>query len=291
LVTEVAPTPVSTPVETPATQAAPPVASQDAVNPGVTDDKAPVQSETPPEGTVETPAVDEGERLREAAIEARIAEARETGRTEGRDEVLTPRQAEAQRQRVADLHTSFDSTAKTIRQNLGNLLVQDSAGIIRGMSDAEMNQLVLGLVEKHHGKLLGSKFEDFNKPFEDGAVTVLPQAARADFIKKADGKEPNDYVREFGESYAPHSGYVKALDLEKVDDWGSTKFKAQLAKRDEASYKAGRDKGRSDPPGEPRTGDGVVTSEPTYAQLTQMKKAQLDALPAGMFERVMAKGR
>ncbi len=234
-------TAVATPVETPVTQAQPPVESQAPLT-GNTDDTAAVQPETPSAEATAEAKPDEGERLAQAARQAELDAARDEGREEGRKEILTPRQEAAQRKRLDDLRSTFGQTAQQIRANLSSLWFTDSVGEVRHMNDSEVNNLVLSLVERLHTQHFNIKAEDLVSPFQEGAFEVLKEDSRQSFSEKAERKEPKEYVREFGEAYAPQSDFTKKLNREH-------------AKAVDEAYKAGRAKGQTDAPGEPSAGD------------------------------------
>lgn len=98
-----------------------------------------------------------------------------------------------------------------------------------------------------------------------------------------------DAVKIAAELLAADTEYVKKLSIE---DFGKTPTgKKELKAFKDHWYEEGRTQGRKDPPGDPKgSGESVATGEPTRAELLKYNKAQLDALPEGVFERVMSGG-
>ncbi len=255
---------------TPETQAAPATETQAPVNPESTDGGSePVQTETPSEP-------DEGELLRKAEREAWEAEAEDRirQRLEAQQVEVSQQESHAQLQQriaqtVAELNTVAPQAMAAMRAELRGMSLDDGQ-IQLALRHFEAFNLRNAQIQRtladSHGRLAYG-------PIEAAVEASLPKDAYTEFKKAADGKPARDFLEAFAEQRAPATKYIKSLNLEDAQKH-SPKLKAEITKALADKYTEGRNKGRTDPPGDPaHNGARTISNSTTFATAAENDRA------------------
>lgn len=256
-----------------------PVVQEDTQAVQPTETQAPAGTDSQPE--VQTPA-DAGPDPVTTAIQSALEAEREHIREEERDRLAAEGQRARQQQSVEELRNHFPNALRAARDHLSALTFHDEQGQPRKLSQAEV-QGALQHFEAYNLRAMQTYERLAYGPIEQAVEASLPKADYQKFVEKASGKPPREFLNEFAEAKALSTKAVKGMTLEDAITH-SSKLKAEIAARDAKQFEAGRDKGRGDPPGDPKTGTRPAAGQNvTYEQMLKMKPADIKALPSDVF--------
>ena len=201
----------------------------------------------------------EREELLQQGREAALEELRQTG---------TKQQREAARQK---LRAAFPTTIKSVEDLLNGAINEGRSLTTNEVAEVKRHFNNYNMVAET------AAAESLADDIRDQIYSMLPRAAQEDFTKATVGTDdkPVDLATYFAaavEHAAPHSKYMKSLDLDDVEKL-SPKLKKQLAERDLRNHDEGYNEGLTAPPGtSPDGGRGAGRTAPgnkTYQQLEE----------------------
>lgn len=248
----------------------------------------------------DTPAEDEGERLQREAHEAELEAVREQGRQDERQRIanaaVETAKETARKARDAEIATATSGFAPVIAT------IQDVLTAAR--VDEDVIAEALAPLNGHNGKIVklakglyDNATKDVATAVSDWAVETAPEGeVRSAIQKMVDADEPLpkvlDALVDAKALSSPSVSKAKPEDLIASNAALKAKIAGDLAK-EQNRVRKGIAEGsiKPWPDGEPDTSGAAAPGKYTYADITKMNKSQLDALPEGVFERVMGMTR
>jgi hypothetical protein len=205
----------------------------------------------------------------EIAAEASANEARRAER-EARDAVVNAFPA-AESLVIETLESAMVTSGEGARMTLGEALRGFTIPNARGRQ-VDALTLLADLVAQPYRELKDKAIDSgvaiASRQLEELASNLIPAEQRKAFIDKYDGAKLADYLRGLVEHAAPGTDFVKDLTLEAAEKL-SLKLKAELAADRKGTNRAGRDQGRKDPPGDPKTTGGAGGATLSWQKLEQ----------------------
>lgn len=144
-----------------------------------------------------------------------IAEAQAEAERKLRAEYEEQRQYAATEEERRRLNESFTDAIKSSRDNLKKLAIKDADGNEYGLTDEQIEQLVVQPFQRYNATAQQSISQTVYTQLAQAAIDSLPPEARESFSKQAAGKPLDQWLKLFGEHLAPETNFAKQTKKER----------------------------------------------------------------------------